>query len=98
MTLLIYRVITGIRLTKVDRVIQIQIQQGQLLPRGVINASTIEWKPTDRFSTINPHIKNGIDYHTVVWEKRALDLDDLVPPQNHLLTGNSLLKFSINFR
>lgn len=38
---------------------------------------------------MDPHVKNGIDYHTMVWEKRALDLDNLLSLQDHLLTGNS---------
>ncbi|XP_077254812.1 chemokine-like protein orion isoform X1 [Temnothorax americanus] len=81
------KVITGVRLKKINRVIHIQIQEGQLLPRGAINASTIEWQSVDAFSIMDPHIVNGIDYHTIVWEKRALDLDNLLSLQDHLLTG-----------
>ncbi|XP_024893240.1 uncharacterized protein LOC112468347 [Temnothorax curvispinosus] len=81
------KVITGVRLKKINRVIHIQIQEGQLLPRGAINASTIEWQSVDAFSIMDPHIINGIDYHTMVWEKRALDLDNLLSLQDHLLTG-----------
>ncbi|KAL6258400.1 hypothetical protein P5V15_010358 [Pogonomyrmex californicus] len=81
------RVITGMRLKKVDKVIYIQIQEGELLPRGAINTSTIEWQSIDAFSVSDTHVKDGIDYHKIVWEKRALDLDDLLSPQDHLLTG-----------
>ncbi|KAL0118792.1 hypothetical protein PUN28_009452 [Cardiocondyla obscurior] len=81
------KVITGMRLKKVNRVIHIQIQEGQLLPRGGINTSTIEWQPVDEFSIMDSKIRNNVDYHTLVWEKRALDLDDLTSPQDHLLTG-----------
>ncbi|XP_018403320.1 PREDICTED: uncharacterized protein LOC108780187 isoform X1 [Cyphomyrmex costatus] len=81
------KVITGIRLRKINRIIHIQIQEGQLLPRGGINTSTIEWQPVDAFSIMDSHIKNGVDYHTIVWEKRALDLDDLLAAPDHLLTG-----------
>ncbi|XP_012216022.2 uncharacterized protein orion isoform X2 [Linepithema humile] len=81
------KVITGIRLQKVDQVIHIQIQEGQLLPRGAINTSTIEWQPIDDFSVMDSNVKSGIDYHKLVWERRALDLDDLTSPQDHLLTG-----------
>lgn len=77
------------RLKKVNGVIHIQIQEGELLPRGAINTSTIEWQPVDAFSIMDSRVKNGIDYHTMVWEKRALDLDDLLSSlQDHLLTGN----------
>lgn len=76
---------------KVNQIIHLQIQEGQLLPRGAINTSTIKWQSVDSFSIMDPNIKNGIDYHTMVWEKRALDLDNLESLQDHLLTGN--LKF-----
>ncbi|XP_072747595.1 uncharacterized protein Orion isoform X2 [Anoplolepis gracilipes] len=81
------RVITGIRLKKINQIIHIQIQEGQLLSRGAINTSTTEWQPVDAFSIMDVNVKSGIDYHKLVWEKRALDLDDLQSPQDHLLTG-----------
>lgn len=81
------RVITGIRLKKINQIIHIQIQEGQLLSRGAINTSTTEWQPVDAFSIMDVNVKSGIDYHKLVWEKRALDLDDLQAPQDHLLTG-----------
>jgi len=71
-------------------VIHIQIQEGQLMPRGAINESTIEWQSIDDFSVRDSNIKSGIDYHKLVWERRALDLDDLASPQDHLLTGNQI--------
>lgn len=81
------RVITGLKLSKINQIIHIQIQEAELLPRGSINSTTSTWKPLDVYSVYDSDVKNGIDYHTIVWEKRAVDLDDLVPPQNHLLTG-----------
>lgn len=82
-----YRVIIGAKLKKVNQIIHIQIQEGQILPRGGINISTIEWKPIDEFTTMSTNVKNGVDYHQFMWEKRAVDLDDLLPPKDHLLTG-----------
>ncbi|XP_018057376.1 PREDICTED: uncharacterized protein LOC108693138 isoform X1 [Atta colombica] len=81
------KIITGIRLRKINQIIHIQIQEGQLLPRGEIDVSTIEWQSVDAFSIMDSHIRNGVDYHTIVWEKRALDLDDLLAVPDHLLTG-----------
>ncbi|XP_011883381.1 PREDICTED: uncharacterized protein LOC105570638 isoform X2 [Vollenhovia emeryi] len=81
------KIITGVRMKKINRVIHIQIQEGQLLSRGAINPSTVEWQPVDAFSIMDPHIKSGIDYHTMVWEKRALDLDNLLSLQDHVVTG-----------
>ncbi|XP_046814386.1 uncharacterized protein LOC124422239 isoform X3 [Vespa crabro] len=84
------RVITGIKLTKLNQIIHIQIQEGELLPRGDINSTTVTWKPVDTYTVYDSDVKNGIDYHTIVWEKRAIDMDDLKSPENHLLTGIKL--------
>ncbi|KAG7208962.1 hypothetical protein KM043_015131 [Ampulex compressa] len=81
------KVITGIKLTKYNQIIHMQIQEGKLLPRGTINSTSVAWKPLDKFSILDRDVRKDVDYHTLVWEKRALDLDDLLPPQNHLLTG-----------
>ncbi|XP_076627386.1 chemokine-like protein orion isoform X2 [Colletes latitarsis] len=81
------KIITGIALKKVNQIIHIQIQEGELMPRGYINETTIAWKPIDAFHILDKNVKSNIDYHTLAWERRALDLDDLVPAQDHLLTG-----------
>ncbi|XP_014597925.1 PREDICTED: uncharacterized protein LOC106783674 isoform X1 [Polistes canadensis] len=84
------KVITGIKLTKSNKIIHIQIQEGELLPRGAINSKTVAWKPVDNYTVYDSNVDNGVDYHTIVWEKRAIDLDDLKSPENHLLTGIKL--------
>ena len=82
------RVVTGIRFRKVNQIIHMQIQEGELLPRGYIDQSTVHWKPIEEFSVLDRNVKNGIDYHTLSWEKRGLDLDDLVhDDDDYLLTG-----------
>lgn len=81
------KVITGVKLVKDNQIIHIQIQEAELLPRGGINSTDAIWKPIDKYSVFDSTVKQGIDYHTIVWEKRAIDLDELIPPQNHLLTG-----------
>ncbi|XP_076160472.1 chemokine-like protein orion isoform X2 [Ptiloglossa arizonensis] len=81
------KVVTGIALKKIKQIIHIQIQEGELMPRGNINKTTISWKSIDAFSILDRNVKSDIDYHTLTWEERGLDLDDLVPAQDHLLTG-----------
>ncbi|XP_046993207.1 uncharacterized protein LOC124605512 isoform X1 [Schistocerca americana] len=80
-------VITGMRFTKVKRVIHLQIREGQLEPFGGINASSIRWRPVDNYSITDPKVENGKDYKTLSWEQRAIDLDDLEAPPGHVLTG-----------
>ncbi|XP_015431569.1 PREDICTED: uncharacterized protein LOC107187895 isoform X2 [Dufourea novaeangliae] len=81
------KVITGIALKKANNIMHLQIQEGELLPRGNINRTTVAWKPIEAFSRLDSNVKSGVDYHTLAWEKRGVDLDDLVPDQEHLLTG-----------
>lgn len=78
---------TGVRFKKVNRIIHIQIQEGELQTRGYVNASTLNWKPVSDYKLLDRGIRNGLDYHTMSWDKRAIDLDDLVAPSGHVVTG-----------
>ena len=71
-----------------NKVIHLQIQEGELLPRGEILEESV-WKDADNFTVMDRNVKNGRDYHSLDWENRALDLDDLVAPESHLVTGKT---------
>lgn len=64
-----------------------QIQEGQLQQRGFINASSLSWRPVSEFKLLDRGIKTGVDYHTLTWDRRAIDLDDLLAPVDHVVTG-----------
>lgn len=83
------RVVTGLRFRKVNRIMHIQIQEGELMPRGLINATTVEWKAVSDYKLLDRGIRSGLDYHTMTWDKRAIDLDDLQSPRtkDHVVTG-----------
>ncbi|KAK9746495.1 protein of unknown function (DUF4803) [Popillia japonica] len=51
------KVVTGIRFAKKNRIIHLQIQQGEILPYGVINMTSLEWVPVDNFK-INDRCRN----------------------------------------
>ncbi|CAG9863089.1 unnamed protein product [Phyllotreta striolata] len=80
-------VVTGLRFVKHNRIIHVQIQEGKLLPRGGIDATTVRWVPVEDYKITDRKIFNGQDYHTFSWEKRAVDLDDLEGDDGHVLTG-----------
>ncbi|KAB0793583.1 hypothetical protein PPYR_13203 [Photinus pyralis] len=80
-------VVTGLRFTKVNRVIHLQIQEGQLLPKGEIDNKTLRWVPVDGYDINDGNVINGRDYHTLTWEQRSVDLDDLIAEDEHVLTG-----------
>ncbi|KAH8414601.1 hypothetical protein KR215_009920 [Drosophila sulfurigaster] len=67
-------VVTGVRFVKKNRVFHIQIQQGELLPRGAINESTLEWVPVDDYQISDPDVTEGVDYHAMSYENRRINL------------------------
>lgn len=81
------KVVIGIRLQKINQIIHLQIKEGKLLPYGDIDRTTAQWKPVDSFSILDSDVKKDIDYHTIIWEKRGVDLDVLEKDDNYLLTG-----------
>ncbi|KAH8388539.1 hypothetical protein KR093_009160, partial [Drosophila rubida] len=68
------KVVTGVRFVKKNRIFHLQIQQGQLLPRGGINVSTVEWKPVDDYHIHHPNVREGVDFHTLSYGSRGIDL------------------------
>ncbi|KAJ8969231.1 hypothetical protein NQ317_002186 [Molorchus minor] len=90
------RVVTGLRFVKHNRILHLQIQEGELLPRGQINIETVHWVPVEDYKITDKKIFNGQDYHTLSWEKRAIDLDNLEADEGCILTEiGSHLNFEI---
>lgn len=79
------RVVTGLRLVKHGRVFHLQISEGTLGERGSITPGS--WVPLQKFDVSDPGIRDGVDYHTLSYEKRAIDLDELDSPTGYILTG-----------
>lgn len=78
-----------------------QIQEGQLLERGKVNSSTIRWVPVDDYTIYDKGIREGRDYHTLAWDRREVDLDDLTAPTGHIVVstkGNLSFIHSFIFR
>lgn len=92
-------VVTGLRFAKHNRIIHLQIQEGRLLPRGNIDPESVHWVPVEDYKLTDRHVFNKQDYHTMNWESRALDLDDLIAEEGHLVTGVrfKLLGTHLNF-
>ncbi|XP_058127430.1 uncharacterized protein LOC131269123 [Anopheles coustani] len=81
------RVVTGLRFVKAKQVIHLIVQQGRLMPGGEIQNDTIEWVTPARFSPLDRGIRSEKDYHTLTYEKRAIDLDDIRVSAGYVLTG-----------
>lgn len=80
-------VVTGVKFTKQRQVIHIQIQQGQALPQGQINSTTIQWVKTEPIQVKSEAYTEGQDYKKLSFEDRSIDLDRLEGPKDHAVTG-----------
>ncbi|XP_034484623.1 uncharacterized protein LOC117789658 [Drosophila innubila] len=87
------KVVTGLRFVKKNRIFHLQIQQGKLMPRGVIDDKTLEWKPVDKYEIDGADIVNGVDYHTMNYSSRSIDLDNIMSSND-----NSSVVTGIRFR
>lgn len=81
------RVVTGLRFVKNNRIFHLQIQEGELLPRLNVNTSTVSWKPVENYTIIDRKIYDHQEFHTITWENRIVDLDDLEADDGYVLTG-----------
>ncbi|XP_059061467.1 uncharacterized protein LOC131854370 isoform X2 [Achroia grisella] len=80
------KIVTGVRLVKSGRVFHLQITQGILGERGSVTPHG-SWGAITEFDPSDKALKEGVDYHTLTYERRAIDLDDLDSPAGHVLTG-----------
>lgn len=72
------KIVTGVRFVKHHRVFHLQLQQGDLLPRGAINISSLEWQPLEDYYLTHLDVRENYDYHTLSVDSRAVDLDEIV--------------------
>jgi len=87
--------VTGLRFYKQNRIISLQVQEGQLTERGKINQKTVRWAPLDDFTIFSKGIRVGTDYHVLAWDKRDIDLDDLVVPSGHVVVSYAITKIDL---
>lgn len=83
------RVVTGVRLIKENGVIQLSISQRTLMAFGQTDESEQDtWKVSFyQFAATDHGPVNDVDYFTISYENRSINLDDLVLPQGKLVTG-----------
>lgn len=92
------RIVTGVRFVKINRIIHLQIKESELQKYGAVNASSTHWVPPNKFTTLDKGIRDGIDYHTLEFDQREVDLDDLTAPAGHVVVRIFLIEiFRIKF-
>jgi len=83
------KVVTGVRFTKVGKVLFPQVEEATALPEGGIDDSTRAWVPTPEIGSpeVESLARNTSAVFTMSYEQRAVDLDTLAAPEGHVLTG-----------
>ncbi|XP_041675251.1 uncharacterized protein LOC108111250 [Drosophila eugracilis] len=87
------RVVTGLRFVKENSIFHLQIQEGRLLPLGVIEESTVQWKPLESYTIFDNNIKKNVDFHMLTYDQRAIDLDVVKADKDLVVTG---LRFHVD--
>ncbi|XP_021694805.1 uncharacterized protein LOC5564091 isoform X2 [Aedes aegypti] len=81
------KVVTGLRFIKKNRIIFLIVQEGQLLPRGQIDNTTLQWVEPEAYNILSPYIRAKVDYNVMNYENRAMDLDDIILQPPYVVTG-----------
>lgn len=75
---------------KFQGVFHLLITERELLGYGIVNTTLSmwsSWNTAGYFSIEDPYIRDGIDYHTLTWENRSINLDTVFVPEGKLVTG-----------
>lgn len=73
---------------KKNRIFHIQIQEGVLLARGVVNQTSLSWIPIDNYTLHTKGVIRDRDYHTLGYGVTSIDLDDVITDDNaFVVTG-----------
>jgi hypothetical protein len=80
------KVLSGVRFVKKNRIIHIEIEQSQALPEGLVNDTDKSWISAPNDLRIG-QAGDQEDVFEMSYENRALDIDILEAPQNHVITG-----------
>lgn len=94
------KVVTGLKFTKKNRIIHLQIEEGELLAEGNIDKNNVAWVPVNDFLLNERGVYKDQTYFTLSWNNRAIDLDVLEGREGHVLTGVRFQKIGshLNFQ
>lgn len=84
------RVVSAVALRKFQGVFHLVIVERELKPYATLNATAATWHtytPVDYFTIHDALVREGIDYHTLTWENRSINLDAVEVPTGKVVTG-----------
>lgn len=66
------------------------ITERELLVYGELNTTMPMWSSWNTggyFNVDDPYVRDGVDYHTLSWENRTVNLDTVIVPEGKVVTG-----------
>lgn len=82
--------ITGIQLTKINRVVQFVVTESELHPNGIVDNFADEptlWKSGPLLNLADNGTTEGVDYHKLSFDHRSVNLDTIIAPIGQVVTG-----------
>lgn len=82
--------VSGVALKKFQGVFHLMITERELQPYAMLNSSAPSWHTFNAIDYFNIHdatVRDGIDYHTLTWENRSINLDTIEVPVGKVVTG-----------
>lgn len=84
---LISRVISGIRIIKKNGIIHLTAIERVLLPYSVLAENSRNEVSNYNFTVNDPNVKENVDYFTMTYDNRTLNLDTIIAARDQLVTG-----------
>lgn len=81
------RVISGIQLVKKNGIIHLHAIERTLLINANLNKTDSWLVSNDNFTVNDADVKEGVDYYTLTYENRTLNLDTITAARDQLVTG-----------
>lgn len=84
------RVVSAIALRKFQGIFHLVVTERDLRPYGTLDTSTPTWhsyNSVDYFHIRDARVFEGVDYHTLTWENRSINLDTVEIPTGKVVTG-----------
>lgn len=82
-----HRVISGIQLVKKNGIIHLHAIERTLLPNANLNKSESWVVSNDNFTLNDTNVKEGVDFYTMTYENRTMNLDVITAARDQLVTG-----------
>ncbi|CAH0564645.1 unnamed protein product [Brassicogethes aeneus] len=79
-------VVTGLRIAKKNRIFHLEIQEGKLSKFGEIIGDK-KWVKTEHFHITSKNVYNNLDYHTLTYDKRSMEMTNTKLPSGFVVTG-----------